>query len=88
MPTVCRSHSHVHPVADPRRLLVAVDAALHEVLGPADAGRVYMRAAETETPQVPLPQLVLMRLSADMPELAHRVLRVARRHYVGAAAAA
>ncbi|MDX6449477.1 MAG: hypothetical protein QOD08_1940 [Gaiellaceae bacterium] len=86
LPRVCAEHSHVLPAADPERLSRAVDLALDEVLGPADAGKVYLLVGERiREARVPVAQLVLMWVSANMPGLADRILVSARTHYVAAA---
>jgi hypothetical protein len=82
LPQVCRLHSDVMPVPDPQRLARAVDAALSEVLGPEQAGKVYMLVGdEARRNRVPVAQLVLMWASANLPESADRILARARRHY-------
>ncbi len=82
LPHVCAEHSHVLPVGDPERLSRAVDLALDEVLGPADAGKVYLLVGErVREARVPVAQLVLMWVSANMPGLADRILASARTHY-------
>ena len=88
LPHVCRAHSHVLPAVDPERLERAVDRALEEVLGPQAAGKVYV-VVRSETPQisVPMPQLILMWVSVNMPLLAERILASARTHYTAPAAA-
>jgi hypothetical protein len=84
LPRVCAEHSHVLPTADPERLSRAVDLALDEVLGPADAGKVYVLVGERiREARVPVAQLVLMWVSANMPGLAGRILASARTHYLG-----
>lgn len=89
LPEVCRLHSHVSPVPDPERLARAVDAALEEVLGPEQAGKVYMLVGdEARKNRVPVAQLVLMWASANLPESADRILARARRHYSEPSAAA
>jgi hypothetical protein len=88
MPDVCRVHSHVLPVPDPDRLSEAVDRALDEVLGPEDAGKVYLLVGERiREDRVPVSQLVLMWVSANMPGLADRILASARAHYAVSATA-
>ena len=83
LPGVCRSHSHVLPADDPERLHRAVDAALEETLGSADAGKVYsMIAAEMRESSVPASQLALMWVSAEMPSIAARVLSTAETKYL------
>jgi hypothetical protein len=82
LPQVCRLHSHVMPAPDPQRLARAVDAALSEVLGPEQAGNVYMLVGdEARRNRVPVPQLILMWASANLPESADRILARAREHY-------
>jgi hypothetical protein len=82
LPRVCAEHSHFLPAADPERLSRAVDLALDEVLGPADAGKVYVLVGERiREARVPVAQLVLMWVSANMPGLADRILASARTHY-------
>jgi hypothetical protein len=86
LPHVCAEHSHVLPAADPERLSRAVDQALDEVLGPADAGKVYLLVGERiREARVPVAQIVLMWVSANMPGLADRILVSARTHYLAAA---
>jgi MEDS: MEthanogen/methylotroph, DcmR Sensory domain len=85
LPDVCRAHSHVLPASDSARLARSVDLALEEVLGAAEAGKVYALVGEQiRRGRVPSPQLVLMWVSANMPALADRVLASARRRYVDA----
>jgi DcmR-like sensory protein len=85
LPDVCRAHSHVLPAWDPAHLARSVDLALEEVLGPAEAGKVYALVGEQiRRGRVPSPQLVLMWVSANMPALADRILASARRRYVDA----
>ena len=82
LPDVCAEHSHVLPAGDPERLSRAVDFALEEVLGPVDAGKVYLLVGERiREARVPVGQLVLMWVSANMPGLADRILASARTHY-------
>ncbi len=89
LPDVCAEHSHVLPAGDPERLSRAVDLALDEVLGPADAGKVYLLVGERiREARVPVAQLVLMWVSANMPGLADRILASARTHYFGEPVAA
>ncbi|HWX09477.1 MAG TPA: MEDS domain-containing protein [Gaiellaceae bacterium] len=82
LPAVCRTHSHVLAAADSARLTRAVDLALDEVLGPAEAGKVYsLVGAQIREDRVPVAQLVLMWVSEHMPGLAGRVLTAARARY-------
>ena len=46
LPDVCRAHSHVLPASDSVRLARSVDLALEEVLGAAEAGKVYALVGE------------------------------------------
>ena len=87
LPHVCRAHSHVLPAADTERLERAVDRALEEILGAQAAGKVYV-VVRSETPEttVPMPQLILMWVSVNMPLLAERILASARTHYTAPAA--
>jgi hypothetical protein len=85
LPDVCRAHSHVLPASDSGRLARSVDLALEEVLGAAEAGKVYAIVGEQiRRGRVPSPQLVLMWVSANMPALADRILASARKRYVDA----
>lgn len=88
LPHVCRAHTHVLPAVDAERLEQAVDLALEEILGPQTAGKVYV-VVRSETPEtsVPMPQLILMWVSVNMPLLAERILASARTHYTAPAAA-
>jgi hypothetical protein len=80
---VCRSHSHVLPAPDPARLARAVDLALEEVLGAAEAGKIYLLVGEQiRQARVPVGQLVLMWVSENVPALAGRILATARANYV------
>ncbi len=82
LPGVCHAHSHVRLSTDPARLAQAVDGALHEVLGEREAGEVYASVGrETEDKRVPVPQLILMWVSANLPNLSDRVLAAARTRY-------
>ena len=65
------------------RLQRAVDQALEEVLGAAEAGKVYMVVGpEIRADRVPTAQLLLMWISENMPMLAERVLASARARYL------
>ena len=82
LPGVCHTHSHVRLAADPARLAQAVDGALLEVLGESEAGEVYASVGrEIEDKRVSAPQLILMWVSANLPNLADRVLVAARTRY-------
>jgi hypothetical protein len=89
IPGVCRSHTHVLPASDSTRLTIAVDRALSEVLGPAEAGKVYLLVAEeARRERISVAQLTLMWVSAHMPVTADRILASARAHYEGLAPSA
>lgn len=89
LPQVCDAHSHVLPVVDPDRLQRAVDQALEEVLGAAEAGKVYVVVAQQlRTDRIPMAQVLLMWISEHMPALAERVLASARARYLAGPAAA
>jgi hypothetical protein len=82
LPQVCRAHSHVLPALDPARLTRAVDQALEEVLGAAEAGKVYVLVGQDlRSDRIPMAQVLLMWVSANMPALAERVLASARARY-------
>jgi hypothetical protein len=82
LPEVCRTHSHVLPALDPARLTRAVDEALEEVLGAKEAGKVYVLVGQQlRSDRVPMAQVLLMWVSANMPALAERVLASARARY-------
>jgi hypothetical protein len=82
LPQVCRAHSHVLPALDPARLTRAVDQALEEVLGAAEAGKVYVLVGQQlRSDRIPMAQVLLMWVSANMPALAERVLASARARY-------
>ena len=89
LPDVCRTHSHVLTAPDPARLSRAVDFALDEVLGHAEAGKVYgLVGSQIREDRVPAAQLVLMWVSEHMPALADRILAAARVRYFDERAAA
>ena len=82
LPDICRLHSHIQPAHDEARLARAVDLALEEVLGYSEAGKVYfLLSEEIRQERVPIAQLALMWVSANMPALADRILASARMHY-------
>jgi hypothetical protein len=83
LPEIARVHTHPRPAADTSRLAAAVDKALAEVLGPVEAGQIYLQVAE-QVPHTQLPraQAVLMWLSQQNPTGAQRVLKRVRTHYV------
>jgi hypothetical protein len=82
LPHLCRTHAHVLPAPDPARLLRAVDQALEEVLGAAEAGKVYsLVGPEIRADRVPTAQVLLMWISEHMPTLSERVLASARSRY-------
>lgn len=82
LPEICRTHSHVKPADDARKLALAVDAALADVLGASEAGRLYVVLSdELRAERVPTPQLMLMWVSEHMPAHAERILAAARERY-------
>jgi len=82
LPAVCRLHSHFLPALDPARLTRAVDQALEEVLGSAEAGKVYVLVGQQlRSDRIPMAQVLLMWVSENMPTLAERVLASARVRY-------
>lgn len=88
LPEVCRLHSHVLPARHQARLERAVGSALEEVLGPAEAGHVFsLIGDQARRGRVPVAQLALMWVSANMPVLADRILSVAQARYRGEPAA-
>jgi hypothetical protein len=82
LPELIRTHSHPRPVADAAKLAAAVDRALADILGPAEAGQVYLRVAE-QVPRTQLPraQAVLTWLTREDAATAGRVLDRARTLY-------
>jgi hypothetical protein len=82
LPDVCRVHTRVHAAADPARLTRAVDRALEEVLGADQAGKVYLMVGEeARRGRIPIAELALMWVTANMPALADGVLAAARSRY-------
>jgi len=81
LPDVCRLHTHAQLAGDPERFSQAVDGALEEVLGASEVGKVYMLAAGGDRDRVPLAELALMWVSANMPVLSERILASARERY-------
>jgi hypothetical protein len=88
LPQVYRSHSEVLPGGDAERLDRALDAALIEILGQADAQKVYARATQHTEGQVPRAERALVWVSAHMPQAAERILATARSNYAASEAAA
>ena len=87
LPPVCAHHSHVLPAQRYARFARSVDSALDEVLGPREAGRIYMLLGrQIQEERVPTAQLILMWVSSNMPSLAERILESARAHYLADAA--
>jgi hypothetical protein len=88
LPDVCREHSHVLPARNYPRFARAVDEALRDVLGAAEASVVYLRASReadaADRGHVPLAQLLLMWVAQNAPAESKRVLDAARAHYAGA----
>jgi hypothetical protein len=81
LPQVLRTHARVHAVGDPERMRTAVDSALVESLGVAEAAMIYERVFARHRGRMPAPQLALMWVSRHMPRAAERVLAAAREHY-------
>ena len=83
LPEIFRAHSHPRPAADTSRLAAAVDKSLVEVLGPFEAGEVYLQVAE-QLPRTGLPraQAVLQWLSGQGTPASRRVVERVRTHYV------
>jgi hypothetical protein len=82
LPEICRTHSHVKPADDPRKLARAVDDALMNVLGASEAGQLYVLVSdELRRERIPSPQLLLMWVSEHMPAHAERILAAAREGY-------
>ena len=87
LPHICREHSHVLPARNYPRFARAVDDALREVLGPAQAASVYVLVSrEAGHDQVPLAQSILMWLSENRPHHSGQILDSARTHYARTAA--
>jgi hypothetical protein len=88
LPGVCREHSHVLPARNYPRFARAVDEALRDVLGPAEAANVYLRASReadaAATAHVPLAQLLLMWVARNLPADSTQVLEAAREGYARA----
>lgn len=85
LPEICRTHTHIRPADDAARLARAVDAALEDVLGSTEAGKLYVVVSEElRQGRVPSPQLVLMWVSEHMPAHAERILSAARERYAAA----
>jgi hypothetical protein len=80
LPQVYRSHAEVLAPAESERLELAVNRALVDVLGAADAEKVLDRAQRQGT-KAPAPHLALGWISANMPRAAERVLAAARLHF-------
>jgi hypothetical protein len=80
---VLDAHTHPRPVADPAYLADAVDRALIETVGRAEAGAVYLQVAE-QIPRTSLPraQAVLAWLCERDRSTAEQVLSRARLHYM------
>ena len=88
LPNVCRLHSHVRPASNYARFARAVDSALDEVLGRAEAGKIYvLLSAEIRAARVPLAQLILMWVSENMPALSSSILSRAKMYYAAGRAA-
>jgi MEDS: MEthanogen/methylotroph, DcmR Sensory domain len=83
LPEIIRVHTHPRSAADTSRLAAAVDKALAEVLGPFEAGQIYLQVAEhVPRTQLPRAQAVLTWLSQQHSADARQVLDRVRTHYV------
>lgn len=83
LPEIMRVHTHPRPAADTSRLAAAVDKALAEVLGPFEAGQIYLQVAEhVPRTQLPRAQAVLTWLSHQHTSTAQHVLDRVRTHYI------
>ena len=83
LPRVFGAHTHAQPVEDNSRLAAALDQALAEIVGPAEAARIYLDVAE-RVPRGSLPraQAVLGWLSTSGNLHAARVLERTRMHHL------
>ena len=83
LPRVFGAHTHAQPVEDNSRLAAALDQALAEIVGTAEAARIYLDVAE-RVPRGSLPraQAVLGWLSTSGNLNAARVLERTRMHYL------
>jgi hypothetical protein len=86
LPQVYRSHTEVLPGTDAERVELAVERAVVEVLGEADAQRLYAQVSRGGA-NAPVSHRALLWISAHMPRTAEEVLAAARTHYASAAAA-
>jgi len=85
LPEICRTHSHIKAAHDDRRLALAVDTALEQVLGPTEAGKVYVVVAQQlRDDRIPSPQRLLMWVTEHMPTEADKILSAARANYQAA----
>lgn len=86
MPHVCRTHTQVAAAADEHAFSRAVEAAVEDVLGPADAELVRAVAeADSLRGRVGRGQLALMWVARAMPFRAPQVLAAARERYSASA---
>jgi hypothetical protein len=84
LPEILRTHTHPRTSADMPRFAAAVDQALLEVVGPAEAGQIYLQVAEhVPRTQLPRAQAVLMWLGQQHSATAAKVLDRVRGHYSG-----
>jgi hypothetical protein len=83
LPRVFGAHTHAQPVEDNSRLAAALDQALAEIVGSAEAARIYLDVAE-RVPRGSLPraQAVLGWLSTSGNLNAATVLQRTRMHYL------
>lgn len=85
LPDICRTHTHVHPAGDSRRLAVAIENALRRVLGAHEAQKIATLVADQHDERVPPAQRTLMWVSSHLPADADEILAAARAHYAAAA---
>lgn len=85
MPSICRSHSRMLPLADGDRVERALDAALVAELGETAALKVWAHARKhTHSDAIPVAQAALLWLSSHMPRAADRVLAGAQSRFAAA----
>lgn len=86
LPQVYRSHTHVVAGTDAERVDLAVRHAVAEVLGEADAQKLYQQVSRGSE-NAPVSHLALLWISAHMPRTAEEILAAAGTHFAAAAAA-
>jgi hypothetical protein len=87
LPRLGQNHSHLIPVEDYARLEQAVADALHEVVGPVEAGVLekQLLGAHAAPLNVPRPQALLMALLEALPLVGQTVLQRSRTLYAASA---